>query len=225
MTGPESERRLDEAGRALGRASGADLERLAIAARADLARTPKAQRWWVEALVLLAINLTLGLMARVMMTDAETQHASAMSKYATVVAWFVAMSLGSVWWLKPGGGLLGRVALGAFAVALVAGGLDASGVDPGGPFWGGVGCAMGEWKLALVPAVVVLLLSMRFSVQPGRLFLGALAAASGGAIALHGHCPNGTLAHIAVFHVLPTFSVAAVLLAIRHFIPSRSHAP
>jgi hypothetical protein len=44
-------------------------------------------------------------------------------------------------------------------------------------------------------------------------------------LAVHLHCPNGTLTHQALFHLSPIVVAAGVTVLIRQMLPSRSHAP
>ena len=118
-----------------------------------------------------------------------------------------------------------NVGIGAAAAfgALAIGG--ASGFDPGAPFFSGMGCAFVECSVALIPVSVLLVLSTRFAATASHVFVGALAAASGGALALHLHCSNGTIAHIAAFHLLPAVVLGAVAVVIRSKLRTRTLVP
>jgi hypothetical protein len=51
----------------------------------------------------------------------------------------------------------------------------------------------------------------------------ALVAAAGGTLALHFHCPTGTLAHMLLFHLAPALAGLAVL--VRRVVRPRSFVP
>ena len=205
--------------------SSSDVSALAAAARAELVRAPKARAWWLDGLLVLALNLVMGLAAAGLMSWSDEQHHSAATKYGVALAWFTFMAAASVLWLRPGP-VRQRWALGAGFFAVSLGTLLAlSGFDPGGPFMAGMWCALAECKLAIVPVALVVALSTRFAATPSHLVIGALAAASGGALALHFNCPNGTVSHVVVFHVLPALLLAALALGVRALWRPKSFVP
>ncbi len=212
---------------ALGSAGGAprDVSALAQAARAELAAHPRARRWWADAVVLLGFNALLGLAAAVSMSWSEQQHHSQLSKYAAGLAWFMVLSVGSVWWLKPGPARARWSVVVGFAAAAVVTLLGASGVDGGQPFMTGMWCAMTECFIAVLPVTLVLVLSLRFSASRLHLVAGSLAAASGAALALHFHCSNGTVLHLLVWHLLPAVVLAAIAVGVRAVLRPRAFVP
>ena len=217
--------KLAAAGRALGGTKpAAQLDTLAALAKAELAANPKARAWWVDALLVLALNLVMGAVGAAVMGWNDEQHHS-VTKYGVGAAWLVLMAVASVVGLRPGPSRWRWVTLGGFAFLSVATLAALSGFDPGGPFSDGMWCALAECKLALVPVVVVVALSTRFAARAEHLVVGALAGASGGAMALHFHCPNGTVEHVAVFHFLPAIVLAVLALAVRSRLKSSSWAP
>lgn len=225
MTTPED--RLDAAVRAAGGAPSSDeaLQRLAGAARAELAARPRPRPWWMDGLVLLALNLVMGMGAAAAMSWSDLQHGSMTTRSVVAVAWLVEMAVGSVLWLKPGA-MRSRWVVGAgfvTASALAIGG--ASGFDPGSPFFRGMGCAFTECALAAIPVGVLLMLSLRFAAGPSQIFVGGLAAASGGALALHLHCSNGTVGHVTMFHLLPAVVLASVAVLLRRAMRPRAFVP
>lgn len=219
------EQKLEDAVRNVGGVGARDLSPLAAAARAELQKHPKARAWWVDALLVLGLNLVMGVTAAKLLSWSDAQHHSAMTKYGVGIAWFAFMAISSVLWLRPGsvkqrwamGGLFVGVSL-AMVLAL-------SGFDPGGAFMDGMKCALAECKIALVPVALVVVLSTRFAARASHLVIGTLAAASGGAVALHFHCPNGTMAHVAVFHVLPAVVLALLAIAVRALWKPKSFVP
>lgn len=225
MTTPDE--RLDQA---IGKAGGPPrsdeaLQALGRAAREELAVHPKARPWWVEGVVLMALNLAMGVGAAAAMSWSDLQHGSMTMRSVVAVAWLVVMAAGSVLWLKPGARTAKWLVGGGFLVAslLAVGGV--SGFDPGSPFFRGMNCAFVECGIALIPVSVLVLLSTRFAAQPSQIFVGALAAASGGALALHLHCSNGTVGHVVVFHLLPAVVLAALAVLVRRFIRPRAYVP
>lgn len=218
--------RLDAAIGAAGRTPPASMmDALGKAAREELAQHPKTRAWWVDGAAVLALNLLMGLGAASLMSWSDHQHVSEATKYASTIAWFAVMAVGSVWWLKPGPVRARWLIAGGFVVASAITLFGASGFDPGLPFSAGLYCAFAECKVAIVPVVLVVWLSTRFAAQTSHLLVGTFAAASGGALALHLHCPNGTFAHIAVFHVAPGLCLAGLALLTRHFLKPRSFVP
>ncbi len=200
-------------------------QQLARAAREELEAHPKARPWWMDGLVLLALNLVMGLGAAAAMSWSDLQHNSMTTRSVVAVAWLLMMSVGSVLWLRPGA-MTSRWVVGSgfvIASALAVGG--ASGFDPGAPFFAGMGCAFVECSVALIPVSVLLVLSTRFAATASHVFVGALAAASGGALALHLHCFNGTTAHLAAFHLLPAVALGGVAVLIRSKLKTKTFVP
>lgn len=225
MSTPED--RLDSAVRAAGGVPSSEdaLQRLAGAAREELAAHPKARPWWMDALVLLCLNLVMGVGAAAAMSWSDLQHGSMIMRSVVAVAWLAVMAVGSVLWLKPGARRARWLVGAGFVIAstLAIGG--ASGFDPGSPFFMGMGCAFTECALAAIPVSVVLLLSLRFAAGPSQIFAGGLAAASGGALALHLHCSNGTVGHVAMFHLVPAVVLAMVAVLVRKAMRPRVFVP
>lgn len=220
------EQKLEAAARQLGGStSDASLSALAAAAKAELAARPKARAWWADGVIVLGLNLVMGLAGAALLSWNTEQHTSVMTKYVSATAWFLFMGIASVAWLRPGATTTRRVMLGSFFAlsALTLFGL--SGFDPGAPFWNGMWCALIECGVAIVPVVVVVGLSVRFAAQPAHVALGALSAAAGGTLALHFHCPNGTFAHVFVFHLLPALVLAGLAVLVRRWVKPRSFAP
>jgi hypothetical protein len=211
------EERLDAAVMASGGAPKSEdaLQKLAQAARAELAAHPKARPWWMDGLVLLALNLVMGLGASAAMAWSNLQHASMTMRSVVVVAWLLMMSAGSVLWLRPGARASRWLVGGGFVLASLLAIGGASGFDPGSSFFGQMSCAFIECGLALIPVSVALVLSTRFAAGPSQIFVGALAAASGGALALHLHCSNGTVPHVVLFHLLPAVLLAGLAVVVR----------
>ena len=96
--------RLDAAMLSVGAAprSAEALQQLARAAREELAAHPQARPWWMDGLVLLALNLVMSVGASAAMSRSDLQHGSMTTRSVVAVAWLLVMGVGSVLWLKPG---------------------------------------------------------------------------------------------------------------------------
>ena len=225
MSTPED--RLDRAVKAAGGSplSNEAMQRLSKVAQDELAAHPKARPWWVDGLVVLALNLVMGVGASSAMTWSRLQHASMTLRSVIAVAWLLVMAVGSALWLKPGARIGRWLVAGGFLVTSLLAIGGASGFDPGGPFFRGLGCAFTECGLAVIPVAVLLALSTRFAASNANIFVGALAAASGGALALHLHCSNGTVGHLVMFHLLPAVLLAGVAVLLRRFLRPHSFVP
>lgn len=192
--------------------------RLRDAARAELEAHPKARRWWVDALGLLALNAAVAGGALSMMTVREVGPGG----WAIVALLGVLMGAGSWAAVRPGAGLL-RLAMIAIALAAaVWAAVDGSGV--GGPFASGVGCAVTEAALSLVPMAAALFAMSRFAFDGTRALVGGLSVGATGVLVLHLHCVDGTAEHLLAFHAVPWALVAVAALMIRRKLPSRSFA-
>lgn len=203
----------------------AELQALAKAAREELEKQPKARPWWVDAAPLLLLNLVMGVGAAAAMSWSDLQHNSMTMRSVVAVAWLLMMSVGSVLWLRPGPASSRWLVGGGFVLASLLAIGGASGFDPNSSFFEHLSCAFIECSLALIPVAVLLVLSTRFAAGPSHIFVGALAAASGGALALHLHCSNGTVLHIVGFHLLPAVLLAGVAVLIRRALKTKSFTP
>lgn len=200
----------------------ARLERLKAAATKELQLNPRARPWFAGAIGLVAICAIAAALAMQLFPANTTQHASMTLRQVSAAAWAMTMLAGSFLAVMPGarGARIALLAgVGAcFVVTLLA----ASGYDPGA---GGIGCALTEWVIALLPFGVALAVLTGFAFDVTRALAGGVAAMSAGMLAVHLHCPNGTLQHQAMFHLAPIVLLAAVGLALRSMLPSRTHAP
>lgn len=201
------------------------LHQLGAAARDALKQQPRARSWWRDALGILILNLAMGLGAAFVMSWSMTQHASVTSRMLVAAGWLSVAAVGSVVWLRPGPAWQRWSVTGLFGLVSVLAIVGASGFDPGVAFSRGVGCALSECAVALVPAVAMFVLSLRFSATATHVFVGALASASGGILALHFHCANGTVAHVVVFHLLPAVILASLAALLRTRMRPRTFVP
>jgi hypothetical protein len=86
-------------------------------------------------------------------------------------------------------------------------------------------CLTSELGLSVLPCVVAVYLLTRSAFAPAKAWTAGAAAAAAGLFALHLHCPNGSAAHLAVFHVFPWLLLATGVVLVRRALPSWSHAP
>ena len=203
----------------------ADLAALRAAAQAELKARPRARSWWVDALLLLGVNLALGLGTSAALGWNTVQHASAAFRLVTAAALLVILGVGSVAAIMPRGRGWRLALVGLVLVAAGLTALGASGFDGGVTFGGGVGCAMTECALSVVPVGVALGLLTRFGFDPLRALTAGTAAGAGGLLALHLHCPIGTVEHLLAFHLAPWLGLAALAVVLRRVLPTTSHAP
>lgn len=207
---------------AAGGAANIDVDRLKGPALAELQLTPRARPWWTGAMGFLAVCTVATGIGMWLLPPNVVQHVSMTLRQASAAAWAIVMLAGGFFAVMPGG-RHARTALmfavvGCFALTLVA----ASGHDPG---VGGPGCGLIEWMIALLPLGLALLVLSGFAFDASRALSAGIAATSAGMLAVHLHCPNGTLTHQAMFHLSPILVAAVVTVLIRQMMPSRSHAP
>lgn len=60
---------------------------------------------------------------------------------------------------------------------------------------------------------------------PDQEVVAGLAAGAGGLMTLHLHCPNGTLGHLLLFHLVPSALVSLLAVGVRRRLSSASWAP
>lgn len=220
MTTPDE--RLDAAIGAAG-GSSSNLDALARAAREELAKQPTVRPWFIDGVIVFAVTALLGIGGVFGFEWSEQQHGSAFTKFGVAAAWVALMAFGSLLWVKPGRASL--LVLGGFVVAATFTLFGASGVATPSPFFNGLGCGITEVVASVLPVMTVLMVSRRFAARSMHVVAGALAASSAGALALHFHCSNGTVAHVGVWHLLPALVVALLAALLRTRLRSSSFAP
>ncbi len=204
------------------------LPRIREAALQELAARPVARPWWQEATAFAGFNalVTLGAVCALGRDGLVNNRAPTPVVALLGVLLAATMSLATLLALSP----QRRPVLAAMLVGCAMAGLavlaGGSGFDPGGGFWqAGVKCLSCELGISAVPLAVGLF----FLTRSARRLLRAalLGAASGlvGMLALHLHCPNGTFAHLLVFHVAPWLLLVGMAAAVRALLPTRSYAP
>ena len=200
----------------------AGLEQLKGPALAELQLTPRARAWWAGAMGFLVLSTMATGLAMWLLPANTVQHGSPSLRQVSAAAWAVAMLAGGFLAVMPGGRGLRRAlmlaVMGCFALTLFA----ASGHDPG---FGGAGCALTEGLIALLPLAVALLVLTGFAFDGSRAVAAGVAATSAGLLAVHLHCPNGTLPHQGLFHLAPIVLLAAATVLLRRLLPSRTYAP
>ena len=193
--------------------------------RAELAARPRAPAWWVGALVLGGVALGVGAAGAVFMPRGNL---ASPAQQIGVGALLVASILTGCWAGLSPGRRSRAVAVGVAlvsAAAVVAGG---SGLFPAwcGGFWeAGLRCARAVVLYSLPASAAALLFQRSAAFSLPRALAAGLATGGAGALALHPHCPIGEASHLALFHVLPWFAVAAAVLLIQRRLSPRSFAP
>ena len=86
-------------------------------------------------------------------------------------------------------------------------------------------CALNVALISLLPLAATLLLLRQMAFDGRRAAAVALASGATGLFALHWHCMDGAAVHLLAFHALPWLSLAAVAVALRKLLPTRSHVP
>lgn len=201
------------------------LEAIRRAAQAELGRVPTVRPWWLDALVLVGVNVLCGLGWSALFSFNLVQHRSELARNLGAGGLAAVCLLGALAAVRPGSRnlrvLLVALAVGTVAVLLAA----ASGFDPGMPFLGGMGCGVSELAASTVPLGVSLWVLTRFAPDVLRTVVAGLAAGAGGLVTLHLHCTNGTLGHLVVFHLGPWVLVSLAAVGLRRVLPSATWAP
>ena len=199
------------------------LSGLAAVAKADLARAPKPKAWWSDAVVVALLNLAVALGVAIWHAGAFAPGAATLGEFGGGLA-FGLLLVGVPWALAPGrrGARLLAPMLAVLAIALVFGGN------------GGLGEAhvLGGWRCGVVETVAsVLPLGAAFwalreaSFGWMRALLAFASATAAGLFALATFCPDGTAAHLGLFHVGPALVLCAIAVWLRARVPTRSFAP
>jgi hypothetical protein len=201
------------------------LEAIRAAAQAELASAPRVRPWWLDALVLVVVNVGIGVGLMAFLTPHLQQHTSLVLRWAGAAGLLTIASGGAVAAIRPGArslrlGMVG-LAIGSALVLLAA----ASGLDGGKSFFGGAGCGALEGAYSVVPVVVSTFVLSRFAPDVLRTLVAGLSAGAGGLVGLHLHCENGALSHLVGFHLVPWALVSVVALGVRRLVGSASYAP
>jgi Negative regulator of sigma F len=199
--------------------------RIREAGRTELAARPRAHAWWLSAFVVCALALGTGIAGAVLMPRGNL---ASPPRQIGVAALLVGAILSGSWAGLSPERRWRTAALGAAlaaSAAVVAGG---SGVFPAwcGGFWeAGLRCARAVVLYSVPCSIAALLLLRSAAFSAPRALATGLASGAGGALALHPHCPIGEASHLALFHVLPWFAVAAALLLVQRRLHPRTFAP
>jgi len=200
-------------------------KRIREGALAELTSAPRPRPWWLAALVLTAIGLGAGAAGTFFM---PRMNLASPARQIAVGALLTTSVLSGCWAALSPRRRWRALALAAALVAAAAVVVGGSGLFPdwSGEYWeAGLRCARTVvlYSLPSCAAALVFQRSAAFSVP--RAFAAGLAAGAAGALALHPHCPIGQASHLAVFHVLPWFAVAAALVLVERRLRPRSFAP
>ena len=202
----------------------AQLDKISDLVRRELEQHPKVWPWWVEALAVAAVN---ALMAGVMLLSMKwntVQHDSPVLRWAVVVDLVLLVLGGAVVAFAPGARAArwATVALAAFAVVGTLAG--ASGLTAV-PFAKSYSCALIELGASALPLGVAVWLATRMAREASRVVSYGLASGAAALLALHLHCPNGSLEHLVAFHLVPWGLLIGIGLLARAAVPTKSYAP
>ncbi len=201
------------------------LDSVEKAVAAELTKHPRVWPWWVEALGVVAVNaLFAGAMLASMRWN-TVQHDSPGLRFGVSGDLVLLVVAGTLSAFAPRGRTLRWATVVLAAVVAISTLLAASGNDPGTGFWRGAHCGLIEVGASLVPLAVALWLSTRMAADATRTVAWSLSAGSAALLALHLHCPNGTLAHLVSFHLIPWTLLALLAWAARRALPTKSYAP
>lgn len=201
-----------------------DVSTLAEAARAELAAAPAARPWWRDALWLAGVNALTAAGALVAMKPADSPG-EPLVRFGVAALLFVVLTVGALVAIRPGAKSLRGAFLAGVVVAAVAAVFGGDGVASTRPFARGIGCAATECLLSIPALAVALLVLSRFAASSLRTLAAGAASAAAGVLVLHLHCPIGTVDHLAAFHVLPWLALVGLVLLVRRWVPTKSHAP
>ena len=205
-------------------AASASLDKMREVARAELRANPKARMWWVDATMLLAINLGVVGIATFALSTSPAHVQPATSCWGIAAALLSLIGVGAWAAVRPGAQPLRLALLAIAALGAIWVGLGGSGLSPNRPFGAGIACAVTEGVVSAIPLLVALWITSRFAFDSTRAIVGGLSVGATGMFVLHLHCIDGGRGHLFTFHVLPWALVALAALAIRRMMPSRSYA-
>jgi hypothetical protein len=200
------------------------LEAIRLAAQAELAKTPRARPWWVDALLLVALNVGVGVALVLLFPNRGEQHRSELLRWLGAAALLAIALGGAIAAVRPGAQALRVAMLAVVASAVAVLLLGASGASQPA-LWGGGACGLFETVASVIPVVATTVVLSRFAADAWRTVVGGLAAGTGGLLGLHFTCPIGTLSHIMPFHLVPWLLVCLAALGLRHFVRSATFAP
>lgn len=195
----------------------------------ELAAQPKPTPWWRELLVLLAVDAVVLVGALLFFGRKDGLVGNMASPLVVAIVAVLTLALvggGAFLAMTPTrrrlswGGVV--LAAGGVAAAQVLGG---SGIQVRSPLAGLLGCMGTEVVLSVLPIATALVLLCRSAFAPVRALAAGLSAAGVSLFVLHLHCPDGTMSHLMVGHVVPWLLLAGVAVLMRSRLPTRSYAP
>ncbi len=190
-------------------------------ALAELRKTGKAKRWWVDSLRLLWGVTAVGLLAAFIFAPAGTPE-SIEVKRVFVMLWSLWGGAG-IWAVLAPGMRVGRWVLLAGAMVLsVLMALLAPSDIPGAST---AACGVFELLIGIVPGMLALRALTKCTPSTSRMLLAGVVAIVPGVIAIELHCRDNRLLHQLLFHAAPIVLAAVTTLIIRRMLVTRAHAP
>jgi hypothetical protein len=203
-----------------------DLEPARQAALAELRRQPRAVQWWRPATTVVLVHISVIVLVMLVVASWSSHPRAGEPLWLAGALLLGGVVLGGVVAaLRPGGaGTLVGIA-GLAALALLAVGASSTARVLPDPLWHDPECALAELGVSMVPMWVMARTLAAFAFVPARALVGGLAAGATGLLVLHFTCPVASFAHWLAFHAAPYCLVAAMTLAWRARLRSRSFAP
>lgn len=205
--------------------SGAALQAVQAAARAELRAQPRARSWTTDALIVVGLNAAIVVLASVALRTPLLHPDWTLARWGIAAALAAIVAAGGWAAVRPGARGLRLAALGLAGLGALAVGLGGSGLSGGRPFGSGVACALTEVVVSGAPFLVALWVTSRFAFDFTRAIVAGISVGATGMLVLHLHCLNGAVDHLFVFHVLPWFVIGLGAAALRRIAPTRSFAP
>ncbi|MFO0601083.1 MAG: hypothetical protein U0228_37590 [Myxococcaceae bacterium] len=203
----------------------ARLEQIRRRALAELEHAPRERSWQVEVSSLIALEVSTGLTASLLLAPNNLQHRGPTWHHGLAIAVGVIALCAALSAIRPGGRVL-RVGLLTLFIPLLAALLAAaSGLGTRTGVVDELRCATLLGVTAGFPAVATAVLMARFAPSRTRAVLGGAAAGAPGMVALHLHCPIGLEVHVAAGHLVPWVGVTLLVVWLRSRLTTQSYAP
>ncbi|MFT3839503.1 MAG: hypothetical protein QM723_21145 [Myxococcaceae bacterium] len=200
------------------------LEKLSQLVKSELQAHPKVWPWWVEALGVVAVNALFAGVMLFSMSWNTVQHDSPALRWAVVVDLVVLVLGGALVALAPAARAARWVTVALAAFAMVGTLWGASGHEAV-PFAKSYGCAFVELGASALPLAVAVWMATRMAKDVSRVVAYAFAAGGAALVALHLHCPNGTVEHLTAFHLVPWVLLVGIAQLARSLAPTKAYAP
>ena len=188
--------------------------------RREMEAAPRSLPWWADSVAIGAVSLAIAAATMLLSARGSSHEVSPL----TVLALLAATFLGAISAIQPGARTL-RLAtlllLAAASLALVWSGDRSRLSSPRDD----LGCLVSTCILGAVPAAMALAALRRFALDEARTIVGVGGATAAAVLALHVHCPYGSIWHLAGFHVLPWAALITLGLSIRRWLVTDSFVP